>query len=136
MPELDSYDYALLRVVPNVDRGECINCGIVLFCKTKKYLGAVTQLDVDLLRILDPNLDVDEIKRHLDLIPRISAGDPSAGPIAQLPQSERFHWLVAPRSTVIQTSPVHSGLCSDPEETLNRLLRSMVSRSQSTANGL
>ena len=126
MPEQHSYDYAIIRIVPNVERGECINCGVIVFSRTRKYLAATTALDRHRLRALDPRADVDEIDAHLGIIPRICAGDPEAGPIARLSQSERFHWLVAPRSAVIQVSCVHSGICVDPAGALTRLVNCMV----------
>lgn len=128
MPAHDSYDYVLVRVVPSIERGECINCGVILFCKTRKFLGALISLDAARLQGLDPRADVDEISRHLEVIPRICAGDPAAGPIACLTQSQRFHWLIAPRSAIIQTSPAHSGMCTDPQQTLHRLLKTLVAR--------
>jgi hypothetical protein len=117
-----------------VEREEFVNAGVILFCPTCPYLGARIALDRERLTALDPAVDVDEVERLLDLIPRICIGDDTAGPIAELPLSGRFHWLVAPRSTVIQPSPVHSGLCDDPETELEHLVDTMVrapSRQQS-----
>jgi hypothetical protein len=121
-----SYDYAIVRVVPRVERGEQINAGIILSCPTRGYLGAQIALDAARLRALCPTVDLDEIALALASIPRIAAGDPAGGPIAALPRGERFHWLVAPRSAVIQTSPVHTGLCDDPAASLARLLEHLV----------
>ncbi|MDQ4075480.1 MAG: DUF3037 domain-containing protein [Chloroflexota bacterium] len=126
MPMRNSFDYAIVRVVPRVEREEFINVGVILFCRTKPFLGARIELDDERLATLAPDLDLSEVKRHLELIPRISAGGPGSGPIGQLPPADRFHWLVAPRSAVIQTSPVHSGLCDDPESALDRLMDEMV----------
>jgi hypothetical protein len=126
MPALSSYDYAIIRIVPCVERGECINTGVILFCRTRRFLDALIALDPWRLQALDPQVDLDTIKSHLNSIERICAGDREAGNIAQLSQSERFHWLVSPRSTMIQTSPVHTGLCTDPEATLRHLLETMV----------
>ena len=120
------FQYAVLRVVPRVERGEAINAGVVLFARTRKFLGARVSVDRDRLRAIAPDADVDAIERHLDARRRIAAGDPDAGPIAQLSQSERFNWLAAPSSTVIQPSPVHTGLCPDPEATLERLFDQLV----------
>ena len=121
-----SFDYAVIRVVPRVDRGELINAGVILFCLQKDFLAARIHVDEQRLRALWPEVDVDLIRQHLEAIPRICAGDPDAGPIAKLSLRERFHWLVAPRSTMIQVSPVHSGLCDNPEKALDDLFRRMV----------
>jgi DUF3037 family protein len=126
MPALSSYDYAIIRIVPCVERGECINSGVLLFCRTRRFLDALIALDHARLRALAPHADLDSLQSHLNSIARICAGDKEAGNIAQLSQSERFHWLVAPRSTIIQTSPVHTGLSADPEATLRHLFKTMV----------
>jgi hypothetical protein len=126
MPARSSFDYAVVRVVPRVERGECINAGVILYCRTIGFLEARMALDRARLQALDASVDVDEVERALALIPRLCAGDATAGPIAQLPQAERFHWLTSPRSTVTQPSPVHSGLCDDPAAALTRLMDTMV----------
>lgn len=126
MLTLASYDYALLRVVPRVDRGECMNAGVILFCRTRRFLGAQVALIEAKLRALDPECDVELVSRHLDHVLLICAGGAAGGPIGELPLFERFHWLVAPRSTIIQTSPVHSGLCADPAAMLETLLARTV----------
>jgi hypothetical protein len=126
VPALSSFDYALLRVVPRVERGELINAGVILFCLQRDFLQARVELDEARLRALWPAADVELIRQHLEAIPRICAGSPDAGPIARLSQRERFHWLVAPRSTMIQVSPVHSGLCEQPERALDELFQQMV----------
>jgi len=126
MPDLTSFDYATLRVVPRVDREEFINAGVILFCRTSGFLGARISFELDRLQQFAPGLDHEEVERHLSLIPRICRGGPGGGPIGLLSPSERFHWLVAPRSTVIQTSPVHSGLCDEAEEMLDQLFRTSV----------
>jgi hypothetical protein len=126
MPALNSYDYAIVRVVPCVERGEYINAGVILFCRTRRFLDALIYLDVQRLTTLYPAVDLDMVKRHLDIIPLVCAGSAEAGAIGQLSQSERFHWLVSPRSTIIQTSPAHSGLSTDPAATLEHLLKTMV----------
>ena len=126
MPTLSSFDYAILRVVPRVEREELINAGVILFCLERDFLQARVEIDEARLRALWPGTDVDLIRQHLEAIPRICSGSPDAGPIARLSQRERFHWLVSPRSTMIQVSPVHSGLCEQPERTLDELFRRMV----------
>jgi hypothetical protein len=103
-----------------------MNVGVVFFCRPRRYLAARIALDEARLAAFAPGLDFAEVRAHLDAMTRIAAGDPEAGPLARLPQSERFHWLVAPSSTVIQTSPVHTGLCEDPEPTLTRLMEKLV----------
>ena len=122
-----TFDYAILRVVPRVDREEFINAGVVVFCLEKRYLEARILLNIDRLKALWPEVDVDLVRAHLDAIPRICAGDPAAGPIAKLSLRERFHWLTAPRSTVIQPSPVHSGICDSADGVLDRLAAQFLS---------
>ncbi len=126
MPALTSFEYAVIRVVPRVERGEFINVGVILLCRSRRFLASQVDYAPARLLALFPGLDLAEIQAHLEAIPRICAGGPEAGPIGQLSQTERFHWLVAPRSTMIQPSPAHSGLCQDPAVTLDRLLNSMV----------
>lgn len=126
MPGPSSFDYAVVRVVPRVERGEFINVGIILICRTRRYLAAQIEFDEARLLALFPGLDTAEIRQHLEVIPRICAGTPDSGPIGQLSQQERFHWLVAPRSTVIQVSPPHSGFCHDPAHTIDHLLNTLV----------
>ncbi|HEU4635254.1 MAG TPA: DUF3037 domain-containing protein [Edaphobacter sp.] len=127
MPVPSSFDYALVRVVPRVDRGEFINAGVVLFCLQHRFLAASVRVDEARLRALWPSIDLDLVRRHLEAIPRIASGDPSGGPIARLSQRERFHWLVSPRSTVIQISPVHTGLCEeDPQAALEQLTKRLL----------
>lgn len=123
MPGLSSYDYAYIRVTPRLDRGEFINAGVILFCRTKRFLAARIELDEAHLRHLAPEMDIATLRAHLALIPRICAGE---GPIGSLGQAESFHWLVAPHNTVVHTSPVHSGLCEDPETALDALLRALA----------
>ena len=119
-------DYALVRVVPCVERGEYVNVGAILLCRPRRYLDARIELSLERVRALWPAADLDEIAAHLAVVPRVCAGGPEAGPIGQLPLHERFRWLVAPRSTVIQVSPVHAGLCVDPAEVLEHLVATMV----------
>lgn len=121
-----SFDYAIVRVMPRVERGELINAGIIVSCPTERYLAARIALDVARLHALSPTTDADEVEAALALIPLIAAGDPRGGPIAALPRGERFHWLVAPRSAIIQTSPVHTGLCDPPAAALDQLLTRLV----------
>jgi hypothetical protein len=122
------FEYAVLRVVPRVEREEFINAGVIVYCRSLDYLAARISLDPDRLRAFnpDPSLDLEGIERALSIIPRICAGDPGAGPIAALDQAERFRWLCAPRSTVTQVSPVHAGLCDDPARTLDHLMATVV----------
>lgn len=128
MRALSSYDYVLIRVVPNVERGECLNVGVLLFCRTQCFLGVRVHLDQARVLALAPDFDLAAVQQQLDDIVRICKGGPEAGPLGQMSQSERFHWLVSPRSTIIQTSQVHSGLSADPEAVLEHLLKTMVYR--------
>ncbi|MFC4819580.1 DUF3037 domain-containing protein [Dokdonella ginsengisoli] len=123
---LATYDYALIRVVPRVERGEFLNAGVVLSSKSGDFLQARVELDEARLLALAPGLDLDAVRRHLAAFPAICAGGEEAGPIGRLPKRERFYWLTAPRSTMIQTSPVHTGRCSDAATMLERLLDTMV----------
>ena len=120
------FQYAIVRVVPRVERGECVNAGVVLFCRPRRYLEARVELDAARLHALAPDADLDAVRAHLDALRRVASGDPSAGAIAELPASERFHWLVAPSSTIIQCSPVHTGLTDDPDGELERLMAQLV----------
>jgi hypothetical protein len=121
VPVPSSFDYAVVRVVPRVEREEFINAGVIVFCLERRYLEARVVVDEPRLKALWPELDVEIVRRHLEAIPKIAAGDQSGGPIARLSQRERFHWLVSPRSTIIQVSPVHSGICDEPENTVEQL---------------
>ena len=126
MPAPSSFDYAVIRVVPRVEREEFLNAGVIVFSFTRDFLGARVHVDDQRLRALWPEVDLALVQQHLDAITRICEGRPDAGPIAQLTQRERFHWLVSPRSTMIQVSPVHSGLCDDPAATLDHLFQQLV----------
>ncbi len=126
MPTHNSYDYAVVRVVPRVERGEFINVGIILWCASQGYLGARIELDEQRLRALDAGVSIDAVRSHLASIPLVCAGGPEAGPIGLLSPRERFDWLVAPRSTIIQVSPVHTGRCTEVAATLEHLLNAMV----------
>jgi len=121
-----AYDYAVIRVVPQVEREEFVNVGVILSCPDRQYLGTRLHLDPARLRAFAPELDDEVVRRHLASFEAVSRGGPDAGPIGELAARQRFHWLVAPRSTVIQTSPAHTGWCRDPEQTLERLLHQYV----------
>ena len=125
-PPRNAFQYAIVRVLPRVERGESLNVGVVLLCRQKGYLGARIALDEKRLAAFAPDLDPASIRPHLDAIERIAAGDPTAGPIAPLGQAERFHWLVSPSSTIIQPSEVHAGLCDDPADELDHLVATLV----------
>lgn len=127
MRALISFDYAVLRVVPRVEREEFINGGVVLFCLANDFLQARIHVDEQRLRALWSELDVELVRQRLEAFPRVCEGDPGAGPIARLSRRQRFHWLVSPRSTVIQVSPVHSGLCESPQTALDELFRRIAS---------
>lgn len=126
MPERSSFDYAVIRIVPRVERGEFLNAGVILFCRQCRFLAARTQLDAARLAAFAPDLAPEPIASALDAITAICDGAESAGPIARLGQAERFHWLVSPSSTVVETSPVHSGLCDDPARALDDLFERLV----------
>ena len=123
MPEPCSYDYAVIRIVPDVTRQEFINAGIILFCRTRRFLAAQVELDAPRLAALAPGIDVAAVQRQLDLLPAICAGE---GPVGQLGKAEAFHWIVAPHSTVVQCSPVHSGVTHDPAAEVERLMATLV----------
>jgi hypothetical protein len=118
-----TFDYAVVRVVPRPERGEQVNVGVILYCRARDFLEAKIALDRTRVQALDPTLDLDELERALDVFHQVCRGQ---GPIGKLPLGERFHWLVAPRSTVVQVSAVHSGLCEDPAGALDQLLEKMV----------
>ena len=120
------FEYVLLRVVPRVERGEFINAGVVLYCQEARFLDARIHLDPERLRNLDPRLDPEAVRAHLEAARRVCAGGAEAGPVGLLPPVQRFGWLAAPRSTVVQPSPVHTGLAENPEEALEHLLKVMV----------
>ena len=132
MPDLHSYDYAIVRVVPRVERGEFVNVGVILSCASEDFLQARIELDEARLLALDPTLDLQAIRANLATIPLICAGGERAGPIGRMSTRERFHWLVAPRSASIQTSSVHTGRCTDLESALEHLLDKMVRRPEPT----
>jgi hypothetical protein len=121
-----SYDYAIIRLVPRVERGERINVGVILSCPDLDFLDARIELDATRLTALDPTVDVDAVRACLDTIPLVCLGGPDAGPIGELPARGRFRWLVSPRSTIVQASPVHTGRTSDPSALLEHLMETMV----------
>jgi Protein of unknown function (DUF3037) len=126
VPDAEAFQYALLRAVPSLPRGEALNVGVVVYSPRHRFLEARTTLDPERLRPLDPDLDLEAVRAHLALIEQVAAGEPSAGPIAGLDMSERFGWITSPSSTAIQPSPVHTGLCEDPAATLEHLFASLV----------
>ena len=126
MPVPSSFDYAIVRVLPRVEREEFVNAGVIVFCHARDFLAARVELDVARLQALAKDVDIALIQRHLAAIPRLCRGGPEAGALGTLNQRERFSWLTAPKSTMLQTSAAHSGLCSDPEQALERLLERVV----------
>ena len=130
-----TYDYALIRVVPRVERGECMNAGVLVCSTARSFLQARIELDEARLLALDPAADISTVRAALEAFVRVCEGGPGAGPIGELPLRARFDWLVAPRSTMVQTSPVHAGRCSDLETATERLLARMVRRPAATSGG-
>ena len=126
MRELCSFDYAVVRVVPRVERGEFVNAGVILFCSTRAVLEARIELPRERLLALAPEIDLALVESHLEVIPRVARGGREAGPIGELAQRARFHWLVAPRSTMIQISPVHSGVHHDLDAAMSGLMAKLV----------
>ena len=126
MPAHYPYDYAVIRAVPRVERGESLNVGVIVSCAAKSFLEARIELDEKRLRAVDATVDIETLKAHLVSISDICSGGKTAGPIGQLSPRERFHWLVAPRSTIIQTSPVHTGMCTNPASVVEHLLDTFV----------
>jgi DUF3037 family protein len=122
----NQFQYAIVRVVPDIARGECLNAGVVVLCRPKRYLGARVELDRARLAAIAPGLSAAAVQAHLDAIVRIASADPDGGPIARLGLAERFHWLVSPSSTIIQPSEAHTGLCSDPADELDHLFETLV----------
>jgi hypothetical protein len=125
-PERRPFSYAILRVVPRVERGECFNAGVVVYCRQLGFLGLKVGLDERRLAALAPDASAADVRAHLDALVQVAAGDPAAEAIAALPPSERFGWLVAPSSTIIQASAVHTGLSDDPQATLDALFAELV----------
>jgi hypothetical protein len=126
VPAPSSFDYAIVRVVPRVERGEQMNAGVIVHCHERGYLAARIELDRARLLALDPDVDMPLVERHLAAITRICEGGAGAGPIGRLPRKERWSWLIAPRSTIIQMSRAHVGLCEAPESALERLMGKLV----------
>jgi hypothetical protein len=125
-PPREVFQYAILRAVPSLPRGEALNVGVVVHSRRHRFLGARTHVDRERLRALDPALDLDALERHLRAVERIAAGDERAGAVARMDRSDRFGWLTAPSSALVQPSPVHTGLCDDPRATLDRLFAELV----------
>ncbi len=121
-----SYDYAIVRVVPRAEREEFVNVGVIVSCPEKDFLAARIEIDETRLRAFDPTIDIDAVRRHANSVAIICEGGSDAGPIGKLTQRERFHWLVAPRSTIIQMSPSHTGRCDEPAKVLEHLMEKMV----------
>jgi Protein of unknown function (DUF3037) len=128
VPAEYTYDYAIVRIVPRVERGERINAGVILSCPDASFLDARIELDESRLLALDPTADLETLRAGLAMIPAVCRGGAAAGPIGELPQRGRFRWLVSPRSTIIQMSPVHTGRTTDPLACLERLLDNVVRR--------
>lgn len=126
MSETEAFQYALLRAIPSLERRERLNVGVVVYSPRLRFLSARTSVDDQRLSMLDPSIDLVGMRAHLQMIERVAAGEQSAGPIARLPRSERFGWITAPTSTLVQPSRVHTGLCDHPAETLRRLFETLV----------
>jgi len=126
MPDKQVFEYAIIRVVPKVEREEFINVGVILFSKKLKFLKTLYKVDEKRLSILCESLDIDDVAQYLRAFQKISEGDPEAGPIAKLDQPSRFRWLTATRSTVVQASKVHPGFCDEPQRALEKLFEQMV----------
>jgi hypothetical protein len=122
------FQYAMVRVVPRIERGEFINAGVVLFCRQRRFLASRTELDSGALAALAGECDPADVRSQLETVEAVAAGEEAGGAVAAMPQSERFHWLTAPASTVVQASPVHTGLTADPAAELDRLFAALVSR--------
>ena len=128
MPAREDFQYAIVRVVPHVERGECLNAGVILYCRRLGFLAARTGLDEAALVAVAPDCEPEDVRAHLQTLERVAAGAEDGGPIAELDPSERFHWLTAPSSTIVQSSAVHTGLTSDPAGELEHLFERLVSR--------
>lgn len=126
MQEKHLYDYAVIRVLPRVERDEFINVGVILYCRSLNFLRATCSVNEDRLAAFAGNADLAEIREHLGSLCRVCSGSEDSGPIGKMSLGERFRWLTAPRSTVVQTSPVHTGFTTDPAATLERLLAQLV----------
>jgi hypothetical protein len=126
MQENQLFEYAVIRIVPRVEREEFLNVGVILYCRDQNFLQALYRLNEKRIRLFCDELDIREVEEYLKTFERICRGDINAGPIAKLPIAERFRWLTATRSTIVQTSKVHPGFCKDAGETLNKLFRQLV----------
>lgn len=126
MPVASAFEYTVVRIVPEIVREEFINAGVIVYCRQRRFLAARIRLDEARLRALDPAADLPALRAELELIPCICAGGLAAGPIGALTQPERFRWLASPRNTVLQVSPVHVGLCEEPEKVLEKLFAELV----------
>jgi hypothetical protein len=126
MQEKQLFEYAIIRVMPRVERGEFINVGVILYCSGKKFLRTLCKVDKQRLQLLSPELNLEEIEERLRAFKEVCLASKEGGPIAKLPIASRFRWLTAARSTVVQTSPVHPGLCADPNEMIERLFEQLV----------
>ena len=136
MPTEFTYDYAIIRVVPRVERGEQVNVGVILSCADANFLDARIEVDEAVLRAIDADIDLAALAANLAVIPAVCRGGQEAGPIGMLPPRNRFRWLVAPRSTIIQPSPVHTGRTSDPATCLEHLMDRIVRRRRTTTDEL
>ncbi|MEO9004354.1 MAG: DUF3037 domain-containing protein [Ginsengibacter sp.] len=126
MQEKQLYEYAVIRLVPRVDREEFLNVGVIVYCAKQRFLKTLIQLDAERIHSFFPGLEIESLRKHFKTLQLICNGDPAAGPIAKLTVAERFRWLTATRSTIIQTSKVHPGFCSDADKTLDKLYRQLV----------
>lgn len=129
MPSPSPFSYAVLRVVPDIEREEFVNAGLVVFCRARRFLRARTTRDAGRLRSLRPEVDADALRAQLALVESIAAGEVEHGPLAGMSQSERFHWLTTPRSTAVQPGPIHGGMTRDPDATFDHLYATLVDRS-------
>jgi hypothetical protein len=126
MPENNLFEYAVLRVVPKVEREEFLNVGIIFFCQSRKYLQMLYSLDEKRLTNFSQEVDLEELKARLDSFEKICKGGKEGGSIGELPAAQRFRWLTAAKSTILQTSPVHPGLCENPDEAVKRLYEKLI----------
>lgn len=131
MQEPHLFEYAVIRVVPHVEREEFLNVGVILYCVSEKFLNCITQVDEERLKVLCEKIDFDELRNHIKSFERICRGGTDAGPIGRLSMPERFRWLTSPRSTIVQTSRVHPGLCTDAQNMLSRLYAQLVQKTGS-----
>jgi len=126
MKENSLFEYAVIRTVPRVEREEFLNVGVVLYCRDQKFLKAKFEVNENRIKAFAPNINMPQVREYLKAFEQICEGDKDAGPIGLLPMAERFRWLTAPRSTILQTSAVHSGFCIDANEKLNELYECLV----------